>query len=204
MIMYARYIILTCIFFLLIVLIGCGRSRSGAVQEAPTQQPISPNEIKKKITPAHEIWWEYQKLKSGTNVTLSNDATQTKTAFILPIVQPAIPILHNTEPERYIGQSKSNAIVDYMMEVKEDTDEKLILERVRQFISEGLDVNAKPASGYTPLHLAAMWNKVEVVKCLVANGANVNAKTQTLNETPLDIARRRRSTEAVMYLSGIR
>ena len=41
--------------------------------------------------------------------------------------------------------------------------------------------------GITPLHLAAKDNHVEVVKYLLSQGADVNAKT-TWGRTPLDLA----------------
>ena len=49
---------------------------------------------------------------------------------------------------------------------------------VKHFLDSGTDVNAKNASGETPLHGAAQYqSNVEVVKFLVSKGGDVNAKT---------------------------
>ena len=68
------------------------------------------------------------------------------------------------------------------------------LERVRELLKCGADVNGHKGEGWTALHAAAYENVAEVAKLLIANGAEVNA---ILNErasgwgpgwTPLDCA----------------
>jgi ankyrin repeat protein len=49
------------------------------------------------------------------------------------------------------------------------------LEVVQFLISRGVDVNARDAERYTPLHFAARTKSVEVMKLLLANGAEVDA-----------------------------
>ncbi len=49
------------------------------------------------------------------------------------------------------------------------------LEIVKKFIEYGVDVN-ESSDGVTPLMLAARYNKVEIMKFLLENGANVDAK----------------------------
>ncbi|WP_265033965.1 ankyrin repeat domain-containing protein [Wolbachia endosymbiont (group A) of Sicus ferrugineus] len=44
------------------------------------------------------------------------------------------------------------------------------------FIQKGADVNAKDKDGNTPLHLAAMKGKIDVVKILLEYNADVNTK----------------------------
>jgi len=51
------------------------------------------------------------------------------------------------------------------------------------------DVDARSKDGETPLHLAAYWGKVELVRWLVANGADVNAPDGQ-GRTPLARAQR--------------
>lgn len=49
-------------------------------------------------------------------------------------------------------------------------------ETVQKLIALGEDVNEK-SNGMTPLMYAARFNRVEIVKLLIANGANVKAKS---------------------------
>jgi ankyrin repeat protein len=48
----------------------------------------------------------------------------------------------------------------------------------RLMLDHGADINVRDAAGNTPLHLAVQQGKVELMKELVARGANVNEKTQ--------------------------
>ncbi|MEG4517237.1 MULTISPECIES: ankyrin repeat domain-containing protein [unclassified Microcoleus] len=54
-------------------------------------------------------------------------------------------------------------------------------------IAKGADVNAKGPYGFTPLHFAAMLDRIEVAQTLIAKGADINAWTgsQYSNTTPL-------------------
>ena len=57
----------------------------------------------------------------------------------------------------------------------------------KKFIAEGVDVNAsEPEKGDTPLHKATLVCNIEIVKALIASGANVNAKNKK-GETPLRV-----------------
>jgi ankyrin repeat protein len=47
---------------------------------------------------------------------------------------------------------------------------------VRMMLKAGADIN-KPSHGGTPLRIAVHWQDLEVVKLLLANGANPNAET---------------------------
>jgi len=49
------------------------------------------------------------------------------------------------------------------------------IETVKKFIELGSDVNEK-SRGMTPLMYAARYNKVEIIKLLIANGAKLKAK----------------------------
>ncbi|MEG4804154.1 ankyrin repeat domain-containing protein [Microcoleus sp. ARI1-B5] len=58
-------------------------------------------------------------------------------------------------------------------------------------IAKGVDVNAKDTYGLTPLHMAAVFDRIKVAQTLIAKGADINAWTgsQYFNRTPLFFAR---------------
>ncbi|MEG4215943.1 ankyrin repeat domain-containing protein [Microcoleus sp. Pol14C6] len=58
-------------------------------------------------------------------------------------------------------------------------------------IAKGADVNAKDTHGCTPLHWAAMCDRIKVAQTLIAKGADINARTrsQYFDGTPLFFAR---------------
>ena len=58
---------------------------------------------------------------------------------------------------------------------------------VKQYLSDGSDVNAKDDVGWTPLHSAVREGHKEITKLLITNGADVNAKDRIVG-TPLDSA----------------
>ncbi|KAJ2787194.1 hypothetical protein GGI15_000914 [Coemansia interrupta] len=61
------------------------------------------------------------------------------------------------------------------------------IDRVRALIEESKDlVNAKDQNGYTPMHAAASWRHIELLKLLVSSGGDVNIK-DTDGDTPLHI-----------------
>jgi len=51
------------------------------------------------------------------------------------------------------------------------------LEVVRSVVNEGVDINIKNEYGLMPIHVAAEYNRPEVLKFLVSKGADVNAAT---------------------------
>ena len=73
------------------------------------------------------------------------------------------------------------------------------IEVVKQHLAAGTDVNAKGATGWTPLHLAAGEGHKEVAELLIAKGADVNAKNDD-GETPLDLAIGRKHPETAALL----
>ena len=52
------------------------------------------------------------------------------------------------------------------------------LEKVKSFIKDGVDINAKAKGGETPLFAAISANKKDVVEFLIAEGADVNAESK--------------------------
>ena len=72
------------------------------------------------------------------------------------------------------------------------------IEAVKQHLDAGVDVNAK-FLGQTPLHSAAYYGRKEVAELLIANDADVNAKSN-FSETPLDLAIKYKQTETANLL----
>ena len=50
------------------------------------------------------------------------------------------------------------------------------VERVKQLLSSGVDIELRNNAGGTPLHAASANGRIEVVKLLISKGANVNAQ----------------------------
>ncbi len=62
------------------------------------------------------------------------------------------------------------------------------VEIAQELIDKGADVNAKSASGVTPLMIAAGHNNAPMIGLLLSKGAQPDAKNN-LGKTALDIAR---------------
>ncbi|KAI9254646.1 ankyrin repeat-containing domain protein [Sporodiniella umbellata] len=58
------------------------------------------------------------------------------------------------------------------------------LERVKELVEEGIDVNSPDQFGYTAMHAAVSYNQLEVVKYLIEKGADVNIEDLE-KDTPL-------------------
>ncbi len=74
---------------------------------------------------------------------------------------------------------------------------------VKQFLEEGIEVDLRIENEVrpTPLHSAVMYNQVDIVKLLIVEGADVNAKTEK-EVTPLMYAAFGGSMELVELLIG--
>ena len=67
-------------------------------------------------------------------------------------------------------------------------------------LRERMPVDVSIRGGWTALHYATWFNRIDVIKRLVDEGADVNRQTRYGNETPLHFAARKNNTEAVRLL----
>lgn len=75
------------------------------------------------------------------------------------------------------------------------------IELTKKFVEYGADVNEQ-SNGKTPVMYAARYNKVEIIKILLNNGANLKMKdSQGFNA--LDYAKLSNATEAIIFLKSI-
>ena len=139
--------------------------------------------------------------------------------------------MEEAEVKKYVDVHGRDAIVQFlgaelfkvvpgwtpMLEVKtlSDVDEQRILKYLKYFVSKGADINAKWTNDdETPLHLAVATGNVKIAKFLVSNGVDVKAKTTgplpTVDfrfepgSTALDMAKLRKDTAMIEYLSSIK
>ena len=88
----------------------------------------------------------------------------------------AKPVAEAATPEPTTAKAPDISIYDAVTEGN--------IEAVKQHLAAGTDVNDEFAF---PLHLAASCGHKEIAELLIANGADVNAKTDD-EETPLNLA----------------
>lgn len=59
--------------------------------------------------------------------------------------------------------------------------------RMRELLASGADVNTTTPEGITPLHVAALNNKLSAVELLLTNGAKIDAQDTQYGATPLHL-----------------
>lgn len=74
--------------------------------------------------------------------------------------------------------------------------------KIKQALSSGADVNEKSDNDYSPLHVAAEQGVLDNVKLLVANGADVSAKTID-GELAIEVARDMGHASVVAFLESV-
>ena len=67
-------------------------------------------------------------------------------------------------------------------------------------LREGMPVDVSDVGSYTALHNATAFNRTDVIKRLVDEGADVNRQDRWYKDTPLHLAARDNYTEAVRLL----
>ena len=67
-------------------------------------------------------------------------------------------------------------------------------------LREGMPVDVSGGNGFTALHYATLFDRTDVIKRLVDEGADVNRQDRWYKDTPLHLAARDNYTEAVRLL----
>uniref|UniRef100_A0A1I8MXZ7 LEM domain-containing protein n=1 Tax=Musca domestica TaxID=7370 RepID=A0A1I8MXZ7_MUSDO len=70
----------------------------------------------------------------------------------------------------FVPQDRGIAPLHYVCGM---SNEKLAIEITKRFLDMGADPNCKSEDGMTPLHVAAMYGKVEIVRLLLQHGAEL-------------------------------
>jgi len=95
---------------------------------------------------------------------------------------------HNTfieDKRRKFSELTPQAKSDFRLRLYAETGK---IEAFKQQLAAGANVNAKDEYGDTPLHNAALMGHKEIVEILINANADVNAKNNANNQTPLDNA----------------
>lgn len=77
------------------------------------------------------------------------------------------------------------------------------LKRLKSFAIANADLSQQGLSGKTPLHCAALHNKVAVVKFLLEQGVETH-KTDKTGQSPYDFAKTVGATEVITLLSHLK
>ncbi|MAO08368.1 MAG: hypothetical protein CL596_06620 [Alteromonas sp.] len=73
---------------------------------------------------------------------------------------------------------------------------------VKKLIELGVDIEKK-SNGLEPIHYAARYNQVEIMKALVEGGANIHSKCDK-GHTALDYAKLSNATDAIQYIKSVK
>jgi ankyrin repeat protein len=119
---------------------------------------------------------------------MMNAATPTKTLILIILIVQTISIYSMHETSLYLGQQL------YAASARGDID------RVQELIECGAPVNFRSPASFTSLHAAAKKNHEDVVRFLIARGADVDAFTLTQKSTPLHLATRKGHVAIVRVL----
>ena len=78
------------------------------------------------------------------------------------------------------------------------------VDEVKRLLSEGHDVNSRKSEGQTPLHMASRAGHDDIVKLLLARGADIEAKEGKDGRTPLHLAalRARKNVAETLLAAG--
>ncbi len=78
------------------------------------------------------------------------------------------------------------------------------LNSVMHFLNQGVDINAYDAQGRAPLHLAAATGRIDILKILIANGANLQMPAEPTRALPIHFAAGNNHVSAMNLLLAFR
>uniref|UniRef100_A0A0B6YBG7 Uncharacterized protein n=1 Tax=Arion vulgaris TaxID=1028688 RepID=A0A0B6YBG7_9EUPU len=150
------------------------------------------------------------KLESATNVEKREDVINEEQLLPNTTIVTHCIYRNDTETLKRCFEDPTSPYKDQMNELlnqrdddgKSPLDVAAILERtdiVKMLIQFGADVNIFTSKGYSCLHYAALWGRLEVLQILVENGGNLYQRN-IHGETPRDAALRYNQTESATYL----
>ena len=84
--------------------------------------------------------------------------------------------------KKFLEYVKENVDLDKQLLNASKNDD---LEKVKELISKGADIETKDNDDYTPLNIASYKGHLEIVKYLVEQGADIESKDND-GDTPLD------------------
>jgi ankyrin repeat protein len=143
----------------------------------------------------------YKLVKDGNTLKIvSADSGVTLTTLLNLLIELWYNLLQEKMKKinRGVGTSQSAEVMPQSAEVMPqstiliknifDAIENNDINKVEEFLNNGVNIDIKDVNGYTPLHNAIIKGNIEIVKLLLDKGAHINARDNHFNETPLFIA----------------
>lgn len=144
-------------------------------------------------------------LKQGANLSVSMQTASKNTCLDYLIVSPqfsldciaeALQAYGKDEQTRLLASRNRDGQTPLMLAIKHGE----VRESIQLLIDLGSDVNATDNRGKTALHLAVKREDVEIVKLLIAAGANVNVQGTGDRQSPLHLAVSQENVEITVAL----
>lgn len=162
-----------------------------------------------------------QKVKSGSTKASAKSSNSNSATNIAKPEEPKEPLVENmaldcvlnNDLNRLVKCFDDNAdnyheVIGNMVNLRSSADGKSPLEwasvlgrteLTTELMKRGADASMTNSKGYSAVHIAAAWGKLEILKCLIKQGVNLYAATCN-NERAYDVAKRYGHSECAEYL----